>query len=73
MEETTWKVIAKDNLNREGPGYDDVLVEAGFKTKQEASALADKLNEAVPPWQRHGECLYYEAVKADYELQEFVP
>ena len=69
----TWKVVGKDNLNREGPGYDDVLVEEGFSTRQEAVALADKLNEATPPWQRHGECLFYEAVKGDYELQEFHP
>ena len=62
------KVVRVDNLNREGPGYDDVLIEENL-TADEAKAIADELNIGCGD-----SSTYYHRVVTDYyKLQVFEP
>jgi hypothetical protein len=63
------KLIRVDSFNREGPGYDDKLIQGGL-TKEEAQASADALN-ALDKSPHSPD--FYRVVPEDYELFKFEP
>ena len=62
------KIIAVDNFDREGPGFDDRLV-VFVRDVVRAQKIVDLLNEEVGG---HSP-IYYKVVPNDYKLKTFVP
>lgn len=62
------KIIAVDNYDRQGPGYDDRLV-AENVSKPMADRIVTLLNGSL---NEHSE-EFFRAVDDDYKLQEFEP
>lgn len=63
------KVIQTDNFNREGPGFDDILIAEGLSETQ-AKAIVKALrmmrrDKDYDPW--------FVAVEDNYKLQVFKP
>ncbi len=62
------KVICRDNYDREGPGYDDVLIAINL-TEEQARELASTLNTRVDPDGSN----FYMVAPDDYKLRKFEP
>lgn len=65
-----WRVISVDNLNREGPGYDDKIIADGLERREFADTMADALNQKFC---RYDDDRFFKVVDQSYTLQVFEP
>lgn len=66
--EEAWKVVKVDNFNREGPGFDDTVVEVDL-TEKIAKQMADLMNKPLSSASRD----YYIARPMSAKDQTFTP